>query len=64
MRTIGIRISRTSSSTTDGAVGLRDRLLAAAAASGVVLRVADGIVRVGSPRNGRRRPGRAAATRD
>jgi hypothetical protein len=34
-----------SSSMTDG-VGLRDRLLAPAAASGVVLRVADGIVRV------------------
>jgi hypothetical protein len=36
-----------SSSMTDGAVGLRDRLLAAAAASGVVLCVADGVVRVG-----------------
>ena len=35
-----------SSSMTDGAVGLRDRLLASAAASGVVLRVADGIVRI------------------
>ena len=46
-RRIGIRISRTSSSTTDGAVGLRDRRLASAAASGVVLRVADGIVRIG-----------------
>jgi hypothetical protein len=31
---------------TGGAVGLRDQLLAAAAASGVVLRVADGIVRI------------------
>jgi hypothetical protein len=36
-----------SSSMTDGAVGLRDRFLAAAAASGVVLRVAGGIVGVG-----------------
>jgi hypothetical protein len=35
-----------SSSMTDGAVGLRDQRLAAAAASGVVLRVADGIVRI------------------